>query len=158
MSVPHETHWLRFVIELTPKVKKNSRPIFRNKKTGKVFLGKDKSLLEYERSAGLILASQWATSGLTTLSGRLEARFRFEFEKGCRADLDNLTTMVMDLLVSARIIEDDSLIEHTEAWIIKETGKPDRTIVDVRQIEPAAAILNAVSWDSMKKTWAEKKV
>jgi Holliday junction resolvase RusA-like endonuclease len=151
--------WLQFDIPLTPRSKKNSRPIYKNK-NGKFFLGKEKSLIQYENDATLILKSRRAVLGLREpLQGRLQAKFFFCFKKSCRADGDNLVNMAQDVLISAGIIEDDKLIKDFHCTVIEDTGLPDCTIIQIRPIEPAAAaILNAVSWDSMKKTWAKKQV
>lgn len=151
--------WLRFDIDLHPKTKKNSRPIYRNQKTGKVFLGKDKSLIQYENDALLILRARRAVLGMKApLQGRLEAKFFFCFNAKTRSDSDNLATLALDLLVSAQIIEDDKLIKHFECTVIEDTGLPDCTIIEVRQNDPATGILNAVSWDSIQKTWVKKAI
>lgn len=121
---------IQFEIPLTPRQKNNSRPIFKNKKTGKMFIGKSKTLSEYEKNAGLILNAAKARSGINApLSGQICAVFIFEFSGVCRSDGDNLTKCAQDLAATAGIIENDRFLKHVEFEIIEHTGAPDKTIM-----------------------------
>ena len=118
-----------FTIDLAARSKKNHRPIFKNARTGKVFLGKDAGLVQYEKDCHLILTAQKNRLGMKEpLSGRLHCECVFEFKGKNRADLDNLTTMAWDVCVSAGIIADDFLIKSCKMEVRYDTGK-DRTLI-----------------------------
>jgi Holliday junction resolvase RusA-like endonuclease len=122
--------WYRFNIPLTARSKTNHRPIFRNKKTGKVFLGKSKVLAEYEKNALLFLNAQRSKMGLREpLSGNMCAVFVFEFKGKCMADGDNLVKGIQDLAAEAQIIANDKLLKHVEFYIEENTGRADRTLL-----------------------------
>jgi Holliday junction resolvase RusA-like endonuclease len=120
----------RFVVELTPVSKKNSRPIFRNRKTGKTFLGKDDKLKQYENNAQLLLQAQCGVANLRKpLSGYLCAHFTFSFKEKCPMDGDNMLGAAQDVASSAGIIIDDKCLKHVELEVVENTGVPDRTIM-----------------------------
>jgi len=100
---------------------KNSRRIFVNKKTGKVFLGKPKFLQKEEKNIEKQLL-QAAHSGKFNLPIKTYIRAEFTFgiknfftKKGQRRknmpDISNLNEMIQDCLTRAKIIEDDRLID-----------------------------------------------
>lgn len=136
----------RFRIELTPKSKKNSRPIYRNAKTGKTFLGKDKSLVEYEKACHLILTSQKNVQGIKSpITGKLRVKYIFEFKGKCRADGDNLQVGANDVLQAAHIFENDKQIKEAH-WIIREdTGRLDQTLIEIEQIGVKESPADALS-------------
>lgn len=125
----------RFVIPISPISKKNSRPIFRNKKTGKVFLGKNKRLNEYEKALHLILNSQKNIFKITQpLSKKLRSDFTFEMKNTLRLDADNAMQGIFDSLQECQIIENDKLFKAGSWNIIENTGQPDRVIVIISEL------------------------
>ncbi|MBA3756272.1 MAG: RusA family crossover junction endodeoxyribonuclease, partial [Nitrosomonas sp.] len=97
----------------------NSRPIFKNKKTGRPFLGKSADLRECENTLLRELRERAAQHGiLKPLSHRLHALFIFGFppehfytkrltENRRLGDCSNLSQIVEDSLQKAGIIADD---------------------------------------------------
>jgi Holliday junction resolvase RusA-like endonuclease len=127
--------WYQFFIQMTPMVKKNSRPIFKNKKTGKHFLGKDQKLINYESDAVLCLKSQRGISGLREpLAGILEAKLFFVFSDDCRCDVDNLATMAFDVTAKAGIITNDKMVKRFTATVLDNTKGPSHTKMFYREI------------------------
>lgn len=125
----------RFVIDLAPKSKKNSRPIFRNKKTGKVFIGKSSKLTEYENAVLLILTSQKNRYGLAQpLECKCRLDLVFEMKTTLRLDADNAILGVSDALQAAGVILNDKLFKRGSWDTVEETGKPDRIIAVVTPI------------------------
>jgi len=100
--------------------KKNSRPIFFNRKTGKRFLGKDLALSQAEDTLVSTLRQKARAQGITEPIGYdLHVRFLFFFDNyftksNARnkkiGDLSNLYLFPEDCLQKASIIENDSLI------------------------------------------------
>lgn len=126
----------QFTIPLTPRIKKNSRPIFKNKKTGKHFLGKSTGLQEYEENCTIILQAQKNSKGIREpLQGKLRAFFQFEFGGCCRADFDNLIGTASDVLQRSGIIANDKQIKKG-GWYVKEhTGGQDQTLIEIEILE-----------------------
>ena len=107
--------------------KKNSRPIFKNSRTGKTFLGKDKTLLMIENIhlAELHYANQ--AIDLPSIDFEVEAHFYFYFPKDKyftkpkskkdklkpslnNGDKSNLAQLIEDELQKAKVITNDSLL------------------------------------------------
>jgi len=127
----------KFTIPLRPKQKKNSRPILRNRKTGKPFLGKDESLRRYEAEGVMILTPQKNIQGIKEpLAMALRAHYIFEYISECPADGDNLQVAANDLLQRAKIIKNDKQIKVWAGCVKEHTGRA-RTIVKLRPLGPA---------------------
>jgi len=138
----------RFEIPVRPTTKKNGRPIFKNKKTGKHFLGKTKAKREYEEGAIKILKGQLAESGLKEpLTGRIRATLYFDFTRVCMADMDNLMNMAYDCAEKAGILSNDRLVKQARIKI-RDDGEAlvDRTVMIFEPIdkEKKKAFKNAV--------------
>lgn len=121
----------KFTIELKPRGKKNSRPIFINKKTGKHFLGKDKDLVSYENDALMLLKFQKNAQGIKLpYECKMKGRFIFRFAGKTLLDVDNGLNMALDLLQKAEIIKNDRQIKFIDHLaILEETGLPDQTTI-----------------------------
>lgn len=147
----------RFEIELHPRGKKNSRPIFRNKKTGKSFIGKDKNQHKYEKDAKKILEKLRESLGITKpLNYLLRANFIFYFEEKSRSDLDGLVTMAADLLQDSGIIEDDKLIKYATMEMREDSGFKDKTVIELAPLVEASEVAHPaspgkVSWNEARK-------
>jgi len=121
----------RFKIPLKPKQKKNSRPIFVNKKTGKPFIGKDSSLRKYEEDCLLILTAQKNVLGLRDpITVPVRMKYIFEFIAECPADGDNLETGTNDVIQSAKILKNDKQIKEAH-WIIQEHTGREQTLIEI---------------------------
>lgn len=100
--------------------KKNSRPILKNRKTGRMFIGKSGRLNQAENLMLLILRSQRNSQKITeSIKSDVSLVCRFYFndyyaKAGHRRknlpDLSNLYEIVQDQLQKAEIIENDTLI------------------------------------------------
>ncbi len=103
-------HPTKFVITGNPPIKKNSRDIVRNPKTGRMYPIKGKALQGMEESAIYELQSQ-KFRNFTKFTHAI--RVKFLFYRGTRhnVDLSNLYEFAQDVLQSAGIIENDCLIE-----------------------------------------------
>lgn len=101
--------------------KKNNRPIYRNGKSGALFLGKNLKLQSAERDMLMQMVKIRDQKKLKTIDYPIWSVFRFIFprekyftKKGHRnkklPDLSNLYQLPEDLLQKANIITDDNLI------------------------------------------------
>jgi Holliday junction resolvase RusA-like endonuclease len=116
--------------------KKNSRPIFYNKKTGKPFVGKDKSLGSFEKDSSAVLKSQmWKYGRVFPIKNRICVDYYFRFEKASKADLDNLITSAQDLLQLIGIIENDKQIKRLCGHIHDESGLHDCFEIKIKILE-----------------------
>ena len=122
-----------FELPFRLKSKKNNRPIFKNKKTGKYFLGKSAGFTDFENEMMLVLVSQKNRQGIAKpLSGDLCVRqIRFEFKGAQRSDLDNMLTSLLDGLQDAGIIENDKQFKLIQnIWVVPDSGR-DHTTVEI---------------------------
>lgn len=143
----------RFEIALRPIIKKNNRPIFRNKKTGKPILGKSKKLKEYENAAQLTLQSQKNKMGLDTLTKRLRASFIFYYRGSCQADFDNLLGAACDALQNSGIIADDKLIKYATIEIRENSLTEEKTVITLEPLQKSTTVKRdkKVSWSEAKE-------
>lgn len=125
----------KFELPIHIVVKKNNRPIFKNKKTGKIFLGKNNDQSSFERDAIFILNAQRNCHGISKpLSGNLRLNYlRLEFVKSQRADLDNILTSVFDAIQGAGIINNDKQFKFvTNISCLENMGK-DNAFFEIEQ-------------------------
>lgn len=151
---------IAFEVPMACKPKKNSRPIFRNKKTGKSFIGKGKGLVQFEDDAIMILKSQmWKHGAIFPITERLRVKYYFRFRDHSRADLDNLVTSAQDLLISkdCKILQDDKIIRHLEAQIHDESGLDDMFRIEIESIGRASVgPASGASIDSVREAIKKK--
>jgi Holliday junction resolvase RusA-like endonuclease len=148
--------WYKFELPLRPKTKKNSRPIFKNKKTGKHFLGKSEKLRAYEKEAKKLLIAELEKMGEGfPLTCKVKTRYRFDYVGGLPkvqiADICNLVTMMNDLIQDAGIIENDrqiKVIEHAEVV----EGLYDKCTVWIVPLENAKKESGAIGFSEFRKT------
>lgn len=91
-------------------VKKNSRNVVRNPRTGRMYPIKSARLTQAERDAIFELESQ-KFRNFTMYSHPIHVRFLFYRETQHRVDLSNLYEFAQDVLQHAGIIMDDFLIQ-----------------------------------------------
>jgi Holliday junction resolvase RusA-like endonuclease len=109
---------------LVPKhgIKKNNKQLFKNKKTGKMFIASSNSAKQAENILTDKLNIQRLKNRLDTITCEINAQYVFYFpnsvyftkkgEKSKRLpDLSNLFETVSDALQKAKVIENDILIE-----------------------------------------------
>ena len=118
-----------FIIIGNPPIKKNSRPVHFNRKTGRVFLGKSKNLEAAEEYA-LIQIQQQSQDIAEPLPIQYKMHVKFLFYRGDRrnVDMDNLLAFPQDILQKAGIIENDCLIESydgTRKYYDKENPRTE---------------------------------
>lgn len=107
----------------THSIKKNQRPIYRDFKTGKPFLGKTQEKKDIENLHVSYLMQMACQQNLETITDDLEAEFLFVYPKqelftlGKKprrklnlGDLSNLIQMPEDALQKAKIIKNDAQI------------------------------------------------
>jgi len=134
---------LYFKIPLRAVPKGNSRPICKNSKTGKFFIGKPRNLLQYEADALLILNAQKNKIGLKSITTMIKAEFRFNFKSVCRADGDNLVKCLKDLLQKSGIVVNDRIIKDVHYRVYEKCTEDSTEIflwsedVNVATIETA---------------------
>lgn len=94
---------------------KNSKKIFRNKRTGSPILVTDSKVTNWKRGAALALKAQ-----LGKIEGPVKITFNFTHQNRVRRDLDNAISTLLDTLVQAEVIEDDKsmIVQSIEANLI----------------------------------------
>lgn len=103
---------VKFTITGNPVVKKNSRPIWKNRRTGKGMLGKSDALVAAEEEAYYQLKEQMR--GDYPVLGKLHVKFLFYRKDQRHTDLSNLIEFPADCLQRAGIIENDVQIESLD--------------------------------------------
>ena len=117
---------LVFNLPIVPRSKKNSRNIFCNKKTGKWFPGKSKTLREYENALDLLIMAQKNTQGLREpISTPCHIAMRFETKGVMRLDGDNAMQGVWDAMQKCGVVVNDKLFKTWSGEIVENTGLPD---------------------------------
>lgn len=134
---------LKFTITGDPMTKKNKRPIFRNRRTGRVFLGKSGRLRSAETAAVWELKSAllgWGRNAeiVFPIVEPVAVRFMFYRKTHRRCDLSNLLELPQDALVKAGILQDDSLIESLDGSRKLYDPKNPRTEIIISTFKPHA--------------------
>ena len=104
------SHPCKFVILGNPPIKKNSRDIVRNARTGRMYPIKSKGLEGAEEDA-LYQLGQQIFKGFSQYMHPIRVKFLFYRKDRRKVDLSNLYEFPQDVLQSAGIIENDALIE-----------------------------------------------
>lgn len=129
----------RYKFEIQGKLvsKKNARPIFRNKKTGKVFLGKSDRLKEFEERCQLILTAQKNRYGLKEpISYPLQVNYlRIEIEGAQRQDLDNILTSIFDAMQDCGIIKNDKQFRYVNSLYIIDRAIRDLATIEIQRFQ-----------------------
>lgn len=104
----------QLVIPFEPIVKKNNRPIYRNKHTGKPFTGKSKRLQEAEIETQLSLLQQknYLRKVQFPITGEITAEISFYRSSKRVCDVSNLVELPNDCMQKVGIFENDSQITH----------------------------------------------
>ncbi len=105
------SHPTEFIITGNPMVKKNSRDIVRNPRTGRMYPIKSDALKACEDDAIYQLQSQKGRMMKLPYTIPLRIKFMFYRKDKRGVDLSNLYEFAQDVLQSAGIIENDVLIE-----------------------------------------------
>lgn len=126
-------------------IKKNNRPIFINKSTGKRFIGKADSLVQAEQSLILRLRQEANKLGMRSqITESVIVSFMFYFTKDDfyykngkekKRDLSNLYQLPEDCLVKAGILEDDSLIAN-HGYSAKLPTEGDQNFLEILIFKP----------------------
>lgn len=101
---------LIILIPGTPGIKKNSRKIMINRRTGNHFIGKNERAASAEHLAIMILKDQKNKLGIKTIDYPVNVKFSFYLPTRRLPDLDNLFGLPNDALEKSGIIENDKLI------------------------------------------------
>lgn len=123
----------KFCLLLRPEVKKNRRPIFKNKKTGKSFLGKSENLLNYENDAAILLHIQ-KPHGFKTIEYPIEVSLRFFYSDKRKADLDNLISTALDCLQKAKVIKNDSQVLRITDTAVQTECSQNMTLITLGKL------------------------
>lgn len=102
---------IKLVFEGNPITKKNHRPIFKRRDTGKPFVGKSKSLADTEKRMIFYFHGARLRKNIPTLVEPLWITFLFFMKQKSTADLSNLYELPQDCLEKAKIISNDRIIE-----------------------------------------------
>jgi len=135
---------IKFTIYGNPIVKKNTRPVYVNKATGKRFIGKSKRLKEYENNSVMQLKKFKRLYYKLNSSGEVVDDFpisnpiqvMYKFYRGTRhkVDTSNLIEAPQDCLIKAGIISDDSIIKKITAEKFYDKDNP-RTEIEIEVID-----------------------
>lgn len=101
----------RFTIKGSPAIKKNSRTVVRNVRTGRMFPIKSKGLQGAEANAYADLMEQKRRTMKLPIKTPVSVRFVFYRATRHVVDLSNLYELPQDALQKAGILENDALIE-----------------------------------------------
>ena len=118
---------LRFTIPLPPVTKKNSQQIMVNNATGRPFIMPSKKYKEYERAA------LWFIPRVSTIDSEVNIKCLFYMPTLRKCDLTNLLEAVDDILVKARLLEDDNytiIAGHDGSRVYYEKSNP-RTEIEI---------------------------
>lgn len=99
---------MRLIIPGNVPSQKNGKNIRINQRTGKAFITSNDRVLIWKRMAVIELKQQ-SRGFVIGSTGGLSVKLRFYFDNKRRHDLDNAAAGVMDALVSADILPDDSV-------------------------------------------------
>src|SRR5690349_22948794 len=112
-------------------IKKNSKRIMRNGRTGRVWIGSSERHEAWTRTAVLYIAQ--ARKGASTISEPLEARLNFYFKNHhAEPDTSNCIEAPQDALKKAGVISDDKIIKRVIAE--KFFGEEPRCEIELRVI------------------------
>jgi Holliday junction resolvase RusA-like endonuclease len=100
-----------FTILGNPAVKKNSRNVVRNRRTGRMFPVKSKKLRAFEKDFHEQLCEQKKQYKTLPAKNQVAVAFHFYRKTKHRVDLSNLYGAAEDCLQAAGIIANDCLIE-----------------------------------------------
>ena len=108
---PGDAQLIQIVLPLPPSINR----LWRTSKNGGMY--RSGKYAEW-RTAAIWQASVQVKS--KAIAGKYKATFQFVRPDKRRRDLDNLLKAAMDVIVSAKIVEDDHLCEWLEARWVKE--------------------------------------
>ena len=130
-----------FDVPVLVRSKKNHRPIYINRKTGKPFLGKGDALQDFEETCAILLNIQKNKLGIREpLKGSLRVNYLFEFKGNTAGDVDNFMASVNDVMEAGKgkfkvgIFQNDSQIEEGSFKIRRNTGLIDRIVIEIEPI------------------------
>lgn len=110
---------MKLVIKGDVPSQKNRKIISINRATGRPFLRSAPAVKEWQVKANIVLRHQF--KGLKTTNYPISIVCSFFFSNNRRRDLDNGLNGVMDALVAAEIIKDDS-VEYVDCITIQYGG------------------------------------
>jgi Holliday junction resolvase RusA-like endonuclease len=97
-----------FTIFGSPRTKKTSQRIFRNRRTGSRFVMQSAQSVAWENDAALQLNSQWRGRSAVAVPMTMAATFYRTRRTG---DLSNFIGALCDALQKARVVSNDKLID-----------------------------------------------
>jgi Holliday junction resolvase RusA-like endonuclease len=128
VTVGEDVFPLFLEIPLAPIVKKNSRPIFINKTTGKPFIGKSDELRDWEKDAEDHLRSQLAKKGLADLKldiPLLCTMFIYRAQSSSSpGDLSNYVEAPQDAMEKAGVMDNDRRIRSLDGTRLLQDKRP----------------------------------
>lgn len=125
-----------FIIKGNPAIKKNSRTVVRNTRTGRMFPIKSKKLQGAESNAYADLMEQKRRSMVLPIRTPVNVCFTFYRGTRHRVDLSNLYEFPQDALQAAGILEDDFLIEsHDGSRRLYDADNPRTEITITHFVE-----------------------
>lgn len=127
---------IRYTVPLPPITKKNSQQILTNKKTGRPFIMPSKKYKEYEGKAAWYLRPRPPHP----ISCAVNVKCIFYMPTRRRTDLNNLLEAVTDMLVTAKILDDDHygiVASHdgSRCFVDKDNPRTEITITKLPQDE-----------------------
>lgn len=125
---------MMFVLMGQPRTKKNSQQIVFNRKTGRQFVKQSDAYKKYEKDA----ICQITQMGLNNTLIDYPVNIACKFYRGDRrrVDLTNLLEAVDDVMVKARLLEDDNsniIVSHDGSVVLYDKEKPRTVVVITRK-------------------------
>lgn len=119
-----------------PTTKKNSQQIFRNKTTGRTFIGQSQKYKEYEQRAIVDLFK----IGRPKINKPIEVKCVFYRDSARIVDLVGLLQAIDDILTRANVIEDDNMKiikshDGSRVYIDRENPRTEITIFEYEEAE-----------------------
>lgn len=99
---------------------KNSKQIYRNKRTGAPFITSSNNSKVWQRNAARQLTEQF--EGYSVADYPISITLIFFYSTERRKDLDNSCSSVLDAMVAAKIIKDDDF-KHIDTITLQYGGK-----------------------------------
>lgn len=129
---------IKFTIPMNPISKKNSQQIMINSRTGKPFVMPSKAFKEYEAAA------LWYIPRRVHINCAVNVECHFYMATKRKVDLTNLLEAIDDVMVKARLLEDDNFTiiqSHDGSRVFYDKNNP-RTEVCITKVGSANNNLN----------------
>ena len=125
---------IKITIPLNPVTKKNQQQIFKNSRTGKPFITQSKRYKEYEKNCLELL--KWLYRG-KTIDYPVNIKAIYYRKTKHTVDISNLHSAMNDVLVKAKVIEDDSykIVVGLDGSRVRFDRDNPRTEIEITRVD-----------------------